>query len=1305
MVAVTNCNCITLLLLCIGLLQLQKAANIAIVPSLSNHSCPANEVCYSLSQLYDTDSSDHFQVVSNTTLEFFNLQYKFESTILIRDVNNLKLICTSAPGALCQLHCDGNGSFVFMNITNLWFSGFIMYDCGGVIRKDLGHEATVVQVQLYHTFVFGLKAAVFAVNVKNLIANWNVINGSYGYSILGLNVIGNSSFDGLLIGFSNFRSFNKHCLQWSPLWNPPLSEMAKCQGGSALFLYNDLPYCPDSVERYTLTLRQTQILKGFDPVGGNYGEQFIVHGSGLGIIMTQSYFDVDVYILGAKLVSNNALASEGSNLYLRLLGKVLYSTITVHDSYIAAGSRVCIDLGFLINFTCDSYSFAGAVAFTHGTFSNFTPSECKPLEYINRIRNEGTTLSIENSVFDQNLGGGFFISIDPSLIQEDRTYNTRNIAIRGCRIIGSVCVLSRFACSMQVMQGQKYGNQIEYHLIIQNTTFIDNKFVGDVLTPSGEYANGLNTFGVIIVIAFENITFINCSFLENQTPSLLAYESQVYFEGTNIFDSNTAVFGGAIYLERNSFILLRPNTTMLFRNNVATLKGGAIYIAGDNSVNFFYKCPIQIYDPLLTQPSKLGIVMKFVNNTALGSGDALYGGQIDRCLSTSTSGFLSYYKIVQGSIIFDNITNFSEQPSSDSLISSDVLQICLCDKNKPNCNKKSHTINHYPGERFQISIIALGQRGGTVSAVVFTRIVQLGSFDRNYQLTNRTCSNATYTLASSQPQVHLYLSAENTLPTINNLSSTAEAVVSRISPIVVQVNMIPCSNLTGFMLDENSETCDCTQPLRDRNMTCDINTKIITRLPPYWLSNYSNYLLLHDNCPYDYCKPTVVPLIMIEPNISDQCAFNRHGTLCGLCQEGLSQVFGTSKCLKCSNIYVFYIFLFAAAGIILVVALLLFNLTVSKGALNGLIFYANIVKINESVLFPPGDISPFKVFISWLNLDLGIETCFYSGMESTGKTWLQFLFPLYLWLILAAIIVTCRYSITMARLVGNHAVEVLATTFLLSYTKLLRTIITVFSSTTLVYPEGQRSVWLYDGNYQFGKGGHLALLFFSVLIFALIALPYTVLIVSIQFLRRYSHIRLLKWVTKLMPVFDAYLGPYKHKHGYWNGLLLLVRVLLVVVFAINVLSNPAINLFIIRSTASIIIVLNLGMGGVYKNKLLTALEIFYIANLLAVASATSLTREGSWDQRYVIYSSVTLAMLAFFATIAYQTVLRIKVKVNQLQVQRKGYVLQNTNSDLHIGFLESITKEVVTQVKQKTVLVTETVIDGKPDIELHYNTI
>ena len=62
-----------------------------------------------------------------------------------------------------------------------------------------------------------------------------------------------------------------------------------------------------------------------------------------------------------------------------------------------------------------------------------------------------------------------------------------------------------------------------------------------------------------------------------------------------------------------------------------------------------------------------------------------------------------------------------------------------------------------------------------------------------------------------------------------------------------------------------------------------------------------------------------------------------------------------------------------------------------------LIFYANIVSINDSVFLVNDNVfKPLRVFISFTNLDLGIETCFYNGMDSYAKMWLQLFFPSYL---------------------------------------------------------------------------------------------------------------------------------------------------------------------------------------------------------------------------------------------------------------------------------------------------------------------
>jgi len=54
--------------------------------------------------------------------------------------------------------------------------------------------------------------------------------------------------------------------------------------------------------------------------------------------------------------------------------------------------------------------------------------------------------------------------------------------------------------------------------------------------------------------------------------------------------------------------------------------------------------------------------------------------------------------------------------------------------------------------------------------------------------------------------------------------------------------------------------------------------------------------------------------------------------------------------------------------------------------------------LSESIL-PVESIDVFSVFIAWLNLDIGIETCFYDEMTAYSKTWLQFVFPVYIWLL------------------------------------------------------------------------------------------------------------------------------------------------------------------------------------------------------------------------------------------------------------------------------------------------------------------
>ena len=194
-------------------------------------------------------------------------------------------------------------------------------------------------------------------------------------------------------------------------------------------------------------------------------------------------------------------------------------------------------------------------------------------------------------------------------------------------------------------------------------------------------------------------------------------------------------------------------------------------------------------------------------------------------------------------------------------------------------------------------------------------------------------------------------------------------------------------------------------------------------------------------------------------NTDKQCAYNRSGLLCGKCKKNYSFVLGTS-----TNSHLFLLIPFAVMGVALVFLLLVCKLTVATGMLSGLVLYANIVGVNRTIFLPVESTDALSIFIAWLNLDFGIETCFYNGMDAYTKTWLQFVFPVYSWALVGLMILVSHFSQRFATLLGNNPVSVLATLILLSYTKILHTLITVFYVTFLEYPAYNKMVWLYDAN-------------------------------------------------------------------------------------------------------------------------------------------------------------------------------------------------------------------------------------------------
>ena len=126
----------------------------------------------------------------------------------------------------------------------------------------------------------------------------------------------------------------------------------------------------------------------------------------------------------------------------------------------------------------------------------------------------------------------------------------------------------------------------------------------------------------------------------------------------------------------------------------------------------------------------------------------------------------------------------------------------------------------------------------------------------------------------------------------------------------------------------------------------------------------------------------------------------------------------------------------------------------------------NIIAANQGLFLQLDHPNFLSVYIAWLNLDLGFDACFIKGLDTYFKVWLQLAFPTCLILLLMAIILISRHSFRFARLISKrNPVAMLATLILLSYSRLLQSIINIFSYATLRYTpmnnnEYFEAVWL-----------------------------------------------------------------------------------------------------------------------------------------------------------------------------------------------------------------------------------------------------
>ena len=798
--------------------------------------------------------------------------------------------------------------------------------------------------------------------------------------------------------------------------------------------------------------------------------------------------------------------------------------------------------------------------------------------------------------------------------------------------------------------------------------------------------------GGIYLFISHFICEISCNFSKNSAikrgGGIYAVDSIIFLSGNESdiylsaaitlilnFKGNRAARGGGIYFEANSEIRGPKRSSLgykiLFESNHANMEGNAIYVDDRIYLATCSQHHAQCFLQTSTSPVINSSSTRWVKITGNITNTTIFGGLLDRCLVNNA--FSDNSESVSG---IKHLQDVSEDQNITRMISSNPVRVCYCNGTSSGCALQTpESILRYniqKGGQINVPVTAVDQVNRSVHASISISVSSshsyLGNSQDNQLITSSKCTNVRFNIYSSHENETIFIFPKDQC---NNKDKS--------KVLTLQITFENCTCPVGFHVNKQNKTsceCECDPKINPYKERCSLLSVIRNSETQGWVRyDEENGFLFHPFCPYDFCLPPNTPVdidLHLENGSDAQCAFDRAGLLCGKCKTGYSLSFSSSRCLQCHEINWPWAFLIIVikiiGGIVLVATILILNLTVSIGTMNGLIFYANILAADSSLFLSISKPNFRTVLIAWPNLDLGFDVCYFKGIDAYSKVWLNLLFPIYVIFVLILIILISKYSSRFGNFIGRwNPVSTLATLLLLSYTKLLRVIITALSFTIITYPTGeQKIVWLQDASVKFFGLKHFPLGLVAIAII-FVGFIYTVLLFFWQWILRLPNRRIFKWArnTRLNLFIEANLAPYKAKYRYWFGLLLFVRMALYLGIATEKSHESVTVVLAIGLIAASILLLRTFLGNnVYRNRFIDYMNSSFYYNLLALSLARLYCLNSSSCQERSSIISIALAFILFVIILSYHILNTL------LEIKRFRHLIASIELILHLRRLK-----------------------------------
>ncbi len=1178
---------------------------------------------------------------SNTTVYLTSGLHQVTEFVLVRDLVSVTFIGQEFNESI--ITCEDSLGLAFINITDLIFENVTINNCG-LLDNNLSYVIDEINstTMMFHQVLYQVRVSVVFGNIHNLVLSQvNILNSILG--ILAINVLGNSSFDEIII------ENNKPARCIVPEEDVFSGDI---YGGGFIMLFTDSINTtnPQQIDTVNLTI-STSTFADNSNCGGAAGIATLYEssatarsfgytlagGGGLSLFMAQFTYSVSITIVETDFINNVGL--YGGGLYVQHFGGSSGNNISVQNcNFIKNG----MDSN---NVEYELAVGSGGFIFLNAPLPQDIIQSFRTVAIENLRRN---TVEFENCTFVGNKGrntaGLYFYSYDSALTTRS---NQNQVHITSCKFFNNSVTMST---GIMTFFDRKYS-WIQAGLQVYLNSILVKENSGS--PPNANSISGL--YDALISIVSINMTLSgNCLFESNMGSSILAVTSNIYMDGEITFKKNAAAAGGALQLLTTSYIVISENADVSFVENSAAVGGGAIYVF----LNNFYLDSSQSHDCFLWfdnvdyicqygnsscgDPRQMNISISFVDNVS-PMGSAVYGSALLSCpwksiFNESTNNNVSGFTLLDTFLPDSEFVIMPSLNESQRVLSTLPVKL---DVDLSNRGTADNPILSYPGNLVEVNATALDALNQSVPLAITSVARKPQSLFLNDNNADSQLGLSGYwflpgTANSQNVQLYLYGDVNNATVQVSIFSTTSSASTN------IFLKLLNCSYGFTLVHDEQSQhtVCRCEVAINDYSqIRCNESTSRLIVSSNFWIGETKAGRYTLHPCLYDYCSPGQKDLNSsssdIEMEINSQCSDGRGGVLCGRCIGNYGIAFGSTGCHMCGH-GEWLIVIFIVMGIVLTGSIAFLDITVAKGYINGWIFFANIAGFLMPIYSEYTQSSNIFFIISLINFDPGFATCLYPKMDSLARVGLSFMFPLYLFALMLLCIIIARHSHRLSRS-GFSGPKTFATLLLLCYSSIFKTCVEILGYVSLEGDEGKYIGWRTDPNVEYGHGAHGALIAVAIMFLVLYIIPFSLFLFSPPALLTKTKCGDACRV-KYQPIFDAFWAPFKTKFCFWPGLRCILRLIPYVISSVYTYPDNAFGLTIFAMVFLLIHVFVQPFGNSRLNNLETVLlfiltflalgGLYYPQKLDDYFGSNSLV--GSFVVIFILVAYIVLVVIIFF---------------------------------------------------------------------------